>query len=123
MPFCFHRAEGCFYSPDGNLMTQSAYSGHGNGLNNPSMQDVEGVGPLPSGLYTIGAPRVPIDHLGPLAMPLTPSASTVMFGREGFFLHGDNAAGNHSASDGCVIVPHWARAAVNMDSDRTLVVV
>jgi hypothetical protein len=80
----------------------TGYSGHGPGLNNPAMQQAHDVGPIPQGGYTIGPPRTPIDHLGPLALPLTHVSGNV-FGRSEFFIHGDNTAHDHSASDGCII--------------------
>ena len=49
------------------------YSGHGAGLNNPRWTHVVAVGPLPVGTYTVGDPRDPVDHLGPIAMPLEPA--------------------------------------------------
>ena len=55
------------------------------GVNNPAMQCVVCVGPLPRGLYTIGRPQDPVTHLGPCAMPLDPGGSNVMCGRYGFF--------------------------------------
>src|SRR5438874_13781045 len=63
----------------------SGYSGHGEGLNNPAFQTAHDVGPLPQGMYSIGDPLDPPDHLGPLAMPLS-STSGDMFGRSAFFI-------------------------------------
>jgi hypothetical protein len=81
------------------------------GVNNPAMQQIHNVGPLPQGLYCIG---VPIDHthLGPCAMPLTPNPSNVMFGRSGFFIHADTIAQNRSASEGCIVMPGPARTQI-----------
>ena len=36
--------------------TWLGYSGHGEGKNNPAMQKVPNVGPIPVGKYTIGQP-------------------------------------------------------------------
>jgi hypothetical protein len=91
----------------------ACYSGHGEGLNNPAMQDVRGVGPIPQGSYTVGPPKTPIDHLGPLAMPLSPHPDNEMFGRSAIFMHGDNPAMDHTASDGCVVAGPVIRNAVN----------
>jgi hypothetical protein len=89
------------------------YSGHGAGLDNAADQFVVGEGPLPQGLYTIGAPLDPRDHLGPLAMPLIPNSGNDMEGRSAFFMHGDNALMNHTGSDGCIVMEPLIRAAVN----------
>jgi hypothetical protein len=45
-----------------------------------------------------------------------------MFGRFGFFMHGDNQLANHTASDGCIIMSHDIRALVAASPDNSLVV-
>jgi hypothetical protein len=117
----YDRRTGILTNPSGDIFS-TAYSGHGAGLNNPVMSGVENVGPLPAGVYTIGQPQRPQTHLGPIAMPLEPDASNAMFGRSGFFIHGDNAAMNHTASDGCIIVKPVARAIMERSNVRRLVV-
>ena len=104
------------------IFVGNGYSGHGTGLNTPSAQDQENVGPIPQGTYTIGPPHNPPDHLGPLALPLVPDPGNTMFGRFGFFMHGDNQFANHTASDGCVIMSHDIRALVAASTDKSLVV-
>lgn len=99
------------------------YSGDGVGLNNPAAQKLARTGPIPVGLYTIGKPLEPIDHLGPIAMPLTPAKGNVMFGRSGFFMHGDNQAMNHTASLGCIVMLKIARISVRDGEDHELEVV
>lgn len=91
----------------------TGYSGHGQGLNNPDWQDHIGVGPLPIGDYRVSMPHTPTDHLGPVALPLVPLKSNEMHGRSGFFMHGDNSAMNHSASNGCLIFKRITREAVH----------
>lgn len=99
----------------------TGYSGHGDGLNNPAMQDVPSVGPLPQGLYSLGAP---VDHpeLGPFAIPLIPHAGNQMFGRDGFYLHGDEVGhvGEHLASHGCIVADRPAREAIWASGDHAL---
>src|SRR4051812_34655019 len=41
---------------------------------------------------------------GPMTIPLTPRPGTNTFGRDLFRIHGDNKAGNHTASHGCIIL-------------------
>ncbi len=123
MPYTFDRQASTFTAPDGTLMYDDAYSGHGPGLNNPAMEAVSNVGPIPAGLWRVGDPLNPPDHLGPLAMPLAPAPGTDPKGRVALFIHGDNAAMNHTASDGCVILPHNVRATVAGGADRDLIVV
>lgn len=82
----------------------TGYAGCGEGLNNPAMQDVKGIGPLPQGLYTIGHPYAH-EHLGPVCMNLTPDQHNLMFGRGDFRIHADNVHNNQSASEGCIVMP------------------
>ncbi len=106
--FVFIRETGVFLF-DGTVLCDTAYSGHGPGVNNPDLQDIRNVGPLPAGTYLIGPAKEPIDRLGPVALPLTPNPDNQMFGRDEFFIHGDNAQMNHTASDGCIILPRNIR--------------
>lgn len=103
----------------------SGYSGNGEGLNNPAMQDVHNVGPIPQGVYTIEPPHADAE-VGPVAMNLIPSPENEMFGRGDFLVHGDTAAMNRTASHGCVIMPHAVRVAVGtavVAGDNQLIVV
>jgi hypothetical protein len=88
-----------------------AYSGHGEGVDNPADEAIQGIGPLPTGGYTIGAPFTH-PHAGPLCMRLTPDPENAMFGRAGFMIHGDNAFQNQSASEGCIVVSRAAREVI-----------
>lgn len=98
------------FSQDGDMLA-TGYSGNGEEMNNPAMQTVRGHGPIPQGVYTIEAPAVdPVT--GPVSMRLEPAAENQMFGRGDFLIHGDTAAMDHTASDGCIILPHDARVRV-----------
>lgn len=90
----------------------TGYSGRDSGLNNPGAQQQVGVGPLPQGLYTIG-PAYDNPHTGPITLNLEPDPANQMFGRSLFRIHGDTAAMNHTASDGCIILPKVVRLAIN----------
>lgn len=109
MSFVYSQSTGAMQQ-DGHLLARG-YSGHGEGLNNPAMQNVHAIGPLPQGRYTIQQPTVH-PHLGPVAMELLPYNGNTMFLRGDFFIHGDNTDMNHTASDGCIILPHDVRAAI-----------
>ena len=113
---------GSMYKPDKSLLTHG-YSGNTIGLNNPDKQEMIGVGPIPRGEYTIGPAHAPIDHLGRLALPLYPAPMNAMHGRSGFFIHGDNPAMNHTASNGCIILGPAFRQAILSSNDFILVVV
>jgi hypothetical protein len=97
----------------------SGYSGHGIGRNNPSMEAVHDVGPIPLGMYTLGTPH-DSDRMGPFVMALLPVGHDAL-GRTGLFLHGDNDA--HDASTGCIILsPREAREAIASTGESVLVV-
>jgi hypothetical protein len=99
------------------------YSGHGSGLDNPAMEQVECVGPIPRGEWVIGQFFDDAGGKGPMVAHLTPAPGTETFDRSGFMIHGDNVKGDFSASEGCIVLPHVARAAVMASGDRALIVV
>ncbi len=103
-----------------NLAT--GYAGHGAGLNNPAMQNVVRTGPLPQGTYTIGS-QYNSPNTGRATMALTPALSNSMYGRNAFRIHGDNARGDQSASEGCIILNRNARDAISNSDDQVLRVV
>jgi len=101
------------------------YSGFGEGKNNPALEAVHGVGPIPRGFYDIGAPT-DVDAPGPLGayvLRLTPRPGTDTHGREGFWLHGDAIAHPGSASHGCIIAARWARMHIGQSGDTLLRVI
>ena len=120
MSWTYQIASGTLLNQNGIVVGQG-YSGHGEGLNNPSMCNVHDVGPLPQGKYSIG-PAADNPHVGLFAMRLTPDPSNEMFGRAGFFLHGDNPQMNHTASDGCIILANPIRRDIAGSGDNQLVV-
>jgi hypothetical protein len=99
----------------------TGYAGHGPGKDNPADADIPNVGPPPRGLYTIGTARTD-PRLGPLAMPITPAPSTPMFGRSGFWIHGDNPVHPGDSSEGCIVLPQAARAAISSSGDTALLI-
>jgi len=101
MPFTYSQSTGQFRR-DGVLIGRG-YSGHGAGLDDPAMEGVAGVGPIPAGEWTIG-PAHADGKLGPKVMNLDPVAPFDALGRTLFRIHGDNPAANHTASDGCIIL-------------------
>lgn len=103
---------GNIYDPKG-VKVWKGYAGGNEGknpeaVNNPLMVSVSKTGPLPPGLYTMEE-VLEKSHLGPYAIRLTPDAKNVMFGRSGFFVHGDRSDRKFSASEGCVIAARFAR--------------
>ena len=116
----YEQTTGRIVAADGTLLAVG-YAGHGAGVNNPAMQDVPDVGPLPQGVYSLGAP---IDHpkLGPFAIPLIPHAGDELFGRSGFYMHGDEIGhvGEHLASHGCIVADRDARESIWASGDHAL---
>ena len=68
----------------------SGYSGCDEGKNDPAMQAVADVGPIPQGKWTIGGPPANTRDHGPYVLRLHPAPGTNRFGRSGFLMHGDS---------------------------------
>lgn len=114
------------YSQSSGVLTQNSapmlegdkcYSGTGDGRNNPAMQGVKNVGPIPQGRYRIGM-AFDDPKMGPIVMALLPLPGTDTLGRDGFFMHGDNK--EDDASHGCLVAPPAVRYAVDASRDRIL---
>jgi len=88
-------------------------------VNNSDCQYTEDTGPLPWGVYKIGAAT---NRMGPLSLPLTPVAGTPDNGRPGgYYMHGCKRPGQ-TCSQGCVVVPPGARQTINDSGGGTLMV-
>lgn len=99
------------------------YSGHDLGKNNPDLEGLRAVGPIPRGVWTIkGPPRDTATH-GPAVLDLEPANGTDTLGRSGFLIHGDSLSAPGTASHGCIILPPAMRRAVWDSGDRVLIVV
>jgi hypothetical protein len=101
----------------------TGYSGIDDGKNNPLMQAVHNVGPIPQGDWTIVGPPVNTPDHGPFVLRLSPAADTNTFGRSGFLMHGDSIESPGSASHGCVIMPRAVREQVWNSGDAELEVI
>ena len=115
----YDQATGTLTTPDGTPLCAGYSGAEPDGKNNPSMQNLPCVGPIPQGTYTIGEPFNSTTH-GPFAMPLSPAAANEMFGRSGFLMHGDSLEHPGCASEGCIIMPPDARHAVWASGDGGL---
>jgi len=91
-----------YYSQTSGLLKQDdkalgyGYAGHGTGLNNPDFQAVKSTGPIPRGKWEIGKFFDNPGHLGPIVAALRPIGGQNVFGRGGFFIHGDNSKMNNT---------------------------
>lgn len=120
----FEQSTGKLYNPAGEVV-ETGYSG-GNcgknpeGKNNPDMQNVHCIGPIPVGIYTRGT-VVMESHLGPFAIPLIPNADNEMFGRSDLYMHGDTTPSGN-ASEGCIIMSRAVRELFYKDTNDLQVV-
>lgn len=100
----------------------TGYSGNKEGKNNPLLENVRDVGPIPRGLYQISEPFDTETH-GPFVMRLMPIGATYTFGRSGFLLHGDSITNPGTASEGCIVASRLARERVAASLDNQLTVI
>ena len=119
----FHQATGLLAHNGESVST--GYSGFGEGRSNPALQQVPDVGPIPRGLWTIGAPEcvTTVGPHGPFVLPLIPQDGTETYGRSGFLIHGDSPAHAGSASHGCIVIDRHTREAIAGSHDLVLEVV
>jgi len=90
------------------------------GYNNPDAQNLHCIGPLPQGLYKIGEWGVH-PELGAHSAPLT-QVSGETYGRSGFYIHGPGADPANS-SEGCIVIPHDPRLAVEATGETLVQVI
>lgn len=107
-------------------LLEAGYAGVGKGSNNPREQCTYRVGPIPRGVYTMLRSRSH-PQLGPVVIPLDPWESNEMCGRSAFYIHGDNAKADRSASEGCIILGRTTREyiarVVDFPNTRTYLIV
>lgn len=90
------------------------YSGHGSALDDPAAENQFEEGPIPRGAWLIGPQldhTLANKHVLPGAMRLSPAPGNSTRRTE-FWIHGDTAAHDHTASRGCIVLPRDARDAV-----------
>lgn len=92
-----------------------------NGKNNPAMQSVHNIGPIPCGLWDIQPPHDFPTH-GPFALSLVANPATQTFGRGGFLIHGDSIENPGHASEGCIIANRLVRNQIWASGDHQLMV-
>lgn len=112
---------------DGALFSLG-YSGKGRGKNNPALQGMQGLGPIPRGDWHMV--RVYNSaNVGPYAIELhaidaKPDDDTHQpTGRGAFRVHGDSIKNPGSASNGCIILPRNVRERMWKSNDHLLRVI
>ena len=106
---------------DRGLMIATGYSGCGEGLNNPALEAVKNVGPIPRGMWVITS-LYDSKKVGPYAIVLEPSGHNALE-RDYFRMHGDNRHMNKTASKGCTIFPRPIRGKVWDSGDKLFLVI
>jgi|SRR5438067_6173148 len=114
MPWQYSQRTGNLYRD--TVWVGAGYSGAGWGRNNPELEEVRNLGPIPRGRYRIGAAHDTADH-GPHVMALAPVLHNA-HGRTGFLIHGDNST--HTASQGCIILGPHIRSQISESADTEL---
>jgi len=117
MTLVYHQKTGETYL-DGNYEGRG-YSGKDEGRDNPDMENVASIGPIPKGKYKIGAPYYS-EKCGPICFPLDPIGHEA-HGRTHFRIHGDNKT--NDASEGCIILGRSIRTRIRDDKETELEVI
>jgi len=97
------------------------YAGKGTAKNQPIMEHLRNLGPIPKGRYETQAPRTSA-RMGPYVLPLVPIGHNAR-GRTDFQIHGDSRSNPGSASNGCIIMPRSIRERIWKSGIRSLIVV
>ncbi len=115
----YSQSTGKFTAWQENDFIGVGYSGRGAGLNNPALEGALCTGPIPRGVYTLGAVlETGPGRTGEYVIQLIPDDATratiLALGRDpdSFFCHGDNIEQNHTASEGCIVAPRAVREAL-----------
>ena len=111
----YSQSSGDLWGPSGKLVAKG-YSGNGEGKNNPAMQHIRNVGPIPRGDWVIGEPY-DSNNIGPFALPLYPNGHDAD-GRTYFRIHGDSRSNPGEASKGCVIFNRPIRDEIYHSTER-----
>jgi hypothetical protein len=119
MSWVYRQRSGEMVAPDGTV-AGVGYSGYGDNRNDPEMQSVRGVGPIPQGGWTMVELLRMTDSHGPFVIRLEPMPDTETYGRSGFLIHGDSIQHPGMGSHGCIILPRSIREAVWKSGDRSL---
>lgn len=98
------------------------YSGRDWAKNNPKAENVRSMGPIPMGLWQIGAPYNS-KNVGPYALTLEPVDVVNLHGRSAFRIHGDSVKNPGTASRGCIILPRGIRELIWSSKDHKLRVI
>lgn len=94
------QSSGIMFDPEGNEFAKG-YAGYGEGKNNPEMENVVAIGPIPKGTWIMTDIRNS-SNTGPATIVLEPHDKNQTFGRSEFRIHGDSIKNPGKASHGCI---------------------
>jgi hypothetical protein len=117
----YSQSTGAIANAKGEVIAHG-YSGYLQGKNNPALQGVRNLGPIPVGKWRM-ANVINSPHTGPFTIILEPASNTETFGRSAFRIHGDSIKDPGSASHGCIIAPRPTRETMWHSQDREVEVV
>jgi len=119
MPWEYSQSSGIL--KHNGMKVATGYAGKGKGKNNPAMEALPFIGPIPKGEYNIGRPRN-TPNRGPFVLDLKASKHNAL-GRTEFLVHGDSIKNPGEASEGCIIMPRVIREKIFHSGDKLLRVV
>lgn len=122
MTFAYNQSHPKMLHDGHPIMGAPLYSGHGAGLNNPAMEALADIGPIPAGQWKIIRWDDHHADKGPIVAVLQPVGHNA-HGRTGFLVHGDNPLGNNSASHGCIIASLAIRQVMRESGETDLLVI
>jgi len=109
MNWKFSQVNGRVWDSNGSLLGQG-YAGRDAGKNNPAMENVKGIGPLPHGLWKPVELFEVHPTVGKFAVRVEPADDETLqrvigYGRDpkSFFMHGDSVEHPGLASHGCMV--------------------
>ena len=109
-------------------LVYTGYSGKGRGKNNPALENMPGLGPIPKGNWVI-VDRYDSKNVGPFALVLHSVDATPnndindRTNRAAFRIHGDSIKHPGEASKGCIILPRVIREEMWYSGDHNLQVI
>jgi len=106
---------------DRGVKIATGYSGFGDAKNNPKLESVKNLGPIPRGLWVI-TERYDSKSVGPQALKLEPSGHSALQ-RTDFRIHGQSKSNWGEASRGCMIFPPSVRNQMWDSNDKILMVI
>jgi hypothetical protein len=108
--FVYSQSTGKLFNEGGLCIASDCYSGYGPGKNKPAMQHVEGIGPIPEGLwYMTSVEDSPETGRDTIILQAAPDTNTYGRGGSTFRIHGDGIGNPGKASRGCIIARYDVR--------------